>query len=233
MAEGATYAAVRAAASPGFFPSLTGAIIAIAQSLAATAFMLGGTNAKKRLEETEARLAATPICCRERLDVMSARSSRVLHRNLRETPRRRSARRHMADSRRRPPRARRLRGAAVPASGTSIRELSTRWRSRRRNSSIAIQVSLFVRARRGARRSSRRRRARRTGYAITSAAARKRSSFDSSWRGNICRERRAARQRFIARRRAITATRWELSRGWQRVAARTLLAAAVVRLSAM
>jgi len=59
MAEGADHMLLfEAAASPGFFPSLTGAI-AIAQSLAATAFMLGGTNAKKRLEETEARLAAT------------------------------------------------------------------------------------------------------------------------------------------------------------------------------
>jgi DNA-binding MurR/RpiR family transcriptional regulator len=47
-----------AAASPGFFPSLTGAI-AIAQSLAAATFLLGGAGAKKRLEETEARLAAT------------------------------------------------------------------------------------------------------------------------------------------------------------------------------
>ena len=46
-----------AASSPGFFPSLTGAM-AIAQSLAAVAFALGGTAAKKRLEETEARLAA-------------------------------------------------------------------------------------------------------------------------------------------------------------------------------
>jgi hypothetical protein len=47
-----------AAASPGFFPSLTGAI-AIAQSLAAATFLLGGAAAKKRLEDTEARLAAT------------------------------------------------------------------------------------------------------------------------------------------------------------------------------
>jgi hypothetical protein len=46
-----------AAASPGFFPSLTGAL-AIAQSLAAVTFSLGGTAAKKRLQDTEARLAA-------------------------------------------------------------------------------------------------------------------------------------------------------------------------------
>jgi DNA-binding MurR/RpiR family transcriptional regulator len=46
------------AASPGFFPSLTGAV-AIAQSLAAAAFMLGGAVAKKHLEETEARLTTT------------------------------------------------------------------------------------------------------------------------------------------------------------------------------
>jgi DNA-binding MurR/RpiR family transcriptional regulator len=59
MAEGSDHVLLfEAAASPGFFPSLTGAI-AIAQSLAAAAFMLGGASAKKRLEETEARLAAT------------------------------------------------------------------------------------------------------------------------------------------------------------------------------
>jgi DNA-binding MurR/RpiR family transcriptional regulator len=45
-----------AAASPGFFPILTGAI-AIAQSLAAVTFTLGGAPAKRRLEATEARLA--------------------------------------------------------------------------------------------------------------------------------------------------------------------------------
>ena len=59
MAEGADHLLLfEAAASPGFFPSLTGAI-AIAQSLAAATFQLGGAGAKKRLEETEARLAAT------------------------------------------------------------------------------------------------------------------------------------------------------------------------------
>ena len=47
-----------AAAPPGFFPSLTGAI-AIAQPLAAVTFSLGGATAKKRLQDTEARLAAT------------------------------------------------------------------------------------------------------------------------------------------------------------------------------
>jgi DNA-binding MurR/RpiR family transcriptional regulator len=58
MAEGADHVLVyEAAASPGFFPSLTGAI-AIAQSLAAVSFALGGAGAKRRLEETEARLAA-------------------------------------------------------------------------------------------------------------------------------------------------------------------------------
>jgi DNA-binding MurR/RpiR family transcriptional regulator len=58
MAEGANHLLLfEAAASPGFFPSLTGAI-AIAQSLAAVTFTLGGTGAKQRLEETEARLAA-------------------------------------------------------------------------------------------------------------------------------------------------------------------------------
>jgi DNA-binding MurR/RpiR family transcriptional regulator len=59
MAEGAEHLLLfEAASSPGFFPSLTGAI-AIAQSLAAVTFALGGVAAKKRLEETEARLAAT------------------------------------------------------------------------------------------------------------------------------------------------------------------------------
>ncbi|WP_407121995.1 MurR/RpiR family transcriptional regulator [Bradyrhizobium sp. STM 3561] len=58
MAEGANHVLLfEAASSPGFFPSLTGAI-AIAQSLAAVMFSLGGTAAKKRLENTEARLAA-------------------------------------------------------------------------------------------------------------------------------------------------------------------------------
>jgi DNA-binding MurR/RpiR family transcriptional regulator len=59
MAEGANHVLLyEAAASPGFFPSLTGAI-AIAQSLAAVTFSLGGSAARKRLEDTEARLAAT------------------------------------------------------------------------------------------------------------------------------------------------------------------------------
>ncbi len=59
MAEGADHLLqFEAASSPGFFPSLTGAI-AIAQSLAAATFMLGGAGAKRRLEETEARLADT------------------------------------------------------------------------------------------------------------------------------------------------------------------------------
>jgi DNA-binding MurR/RpiR family transcriptional regulator len=58
MAEGADHLLLfEAAASPGFFPSLTGAI-AIAQSLAAVTFVLGGGGAKRRLEQTEARLAA-------------------------------------------------------------------------------------------------------------------------------------------------------------------------------
>lgn len=58
MAEGADHLLLfEAAVSPGFFPSLTGAI-AIAQSLAAVTFALGGVGAKRRLEETEARLAA-------------------------------------------------------------------------------------------------------------------------------------------------------------------------------
>ena len=58
MAEGADHLLLyEAASSPGFFPSLTGAI-AIAQSLAAVAFSLGAASARKRLEATEARLVA-------------------------------------------------------------------------------------------------------------------------------------------------------------------------------
>jgi len=58
MAEGADHLLLyEAASSPGFFPSLTGAI-AIAQSLAAVSFSLGAASARKRLEATEARLAA-------------------------------------------------------------------------------------------------------------------------------------------------------------------------------
>nr|WP_245350421.1 MurR/RpiR family transcriptional regulator [Bradyrhizobium sp. UFLA03-84] len=57
MAEGADHLLLfEAASSPGFFPSLTGAI-AVAQSLAAVAFTLGGAGAKRKLEETEGRLA--------------------------------------------------------------------------------------------------------------------------------------------------------------------------------
>lgn len=59
MAEGADHLLqFEAASSPGFFPSLTGAI-AVAQSLAAATFTLGGASAKRRLEETEARLSDT------------------------------------------------------------------------------------------------------------------------------------------------------------------------------
>jgi DNA-binding MurR/RpiR family transcriptional regulator len=59
MAEGCDHLLLyEAASSPGFFPSLTGAI-AIAQSLAAVTFSLGGVVARKRLQDTEARLAAT------------------------------------------------------------------------------------------------------------------------------------------------------------------------------
>jgi hypothetical protein len=57
MAEGADHLLLfEAASSPGFFPSLTGAI-AIAQSLAAVTFTLGGAAARQQLQETEARLA--------------------------------------------------------------------------------------------------------------------------------------------------------------------------------
>jgi DNA-binding MurR/RpiR family transcriptional regulator len=66
MAEGADHVLLfEAASSPGFFPSLTGAI-AIAQSLAAVTFSLGATAAKKRLQNTEARLAASSIYVSEK-----------------------------------------------------------------------------------------------------------------------------------------------------------------------
>jgi len=59
VAEGARHALLfEAASSPGFFPSLTGAI-AIAHSLAAVTYSLGGAAAKRRLRASEARLAAT------------------------------------------------------------------------------------------------------------------------------------------------------------------------------
>ncbi|ONG53254.1 transcriptional regulator [Pseudoroseomonas deserti] len=58
VAEGAAHLLrFDAATSPGFFPSLTGAL-AIAQALAAETFSLGGEAALVRLRETEARLAA-------------------------------------------------------------------------------------------------------------------------------------------------------------------------------
>ena len=58
MAEGADHLLLfDAATTPGFFPSLTGAI-ASAQALAATVFTLGGEAAQSRLRETETRLAA-------------------------------------------------------------------------------------------------------------------------------------------------------------------------------
>jgi DNA-binding MurR/RpiR family transcriptional regulator len=58
MADGAGHRLLfESASSPGFFPSLTGAI-AIAQSLAAVTFALGGAAAQRRLEQTEIRLAA-------------------------------------------------------------------------------------------------------------------------------------------------------------------------------
>lgn len=58
MAEGADHLLLfEAAAGPGFFPSLTGAV-SIAQALSAAAFTLGGQKALLRLRQTEARLAA-------------------------------------------------------------------------------------------------------------------------------------------------------------------------------
>jgi len=58
MAEGAAHLLLfESASSSGFFPSLTGAV-AIAQSLAAVTFALGGAAAKRRLEQAEIRLAA-------------------------------------------------------------------------------------------------------------------------------------------------------------------------------
>jgi DNA-binding MurR/RpiR family transcriptional regulator len=59
MAEGARHLLLfDAAASPGFFPSLTGAF-ALAHALVAASFSLGGEAALARLRESETRLAAT------------------------------------------------------------------------------------------------------------------------------------------------------------------------------
>jgi DNA-binding MurR/RpiR family transcriptional regulator len=59
MAAGARHILLfEAASSPGFFPSLIGAV-AIAQALAAASFALGGARARRNLQEAEARLAAT------------------------------------------------------------------------------------------------------------------------------------------------------------------------------
>jgi DNA-binding MurR/RpiR family transcriptional regulator len=58
MAEGADHLLLFDAATvPGFFPSLTGAIVT-AQALAAAMFAMGGEGAQVRLRETEVRLAA-------------------------------------------------------------------------------------------------------------------------------------------------------------------------------
>jgi DNA-binding MurR/RpiR family transcriptional regulator len=58
VAEGASYLMLfDAAATPGFFPSLTGAIVT-AQALVAAVFALGGDAAQTRLREAETRLAA-------------------------------------------------------------------------------------------------------------------------------------------------------------------------------
>ncbi|MGJ4943019.1 MurR/RpiR family transcriptional regulator [Bradyrhizobium sp. HKCCYLS1011] len=66
VAAGAAHVLLfEAASSPGFFPSLTGAI-AIAQSLAALTFSLGGAASKKRLQQTEARLAANSVYVSEK-----------------------------------------------------------------------------------------------------------------------------------------------------------------------
>jgi hypothetical protein len=122
MAEGADHLVLfEAAASPGFFPSLTGAI-AIVQSLAAATFMLGGASAKRRLEQTEARLADTlPICNREGLTVMSTPTTRVMHRSLRaDAAESVGGEGRLADRRKRPPRARCIRRAPrSPASAIS------------------------------------------------------------------------------------------------------------------
>lgn len=58
MAEGADHLLLfEAAAGPGFFPSLTGAVAQV-QALAAATFTMGGQAALLRLRQTEARLAA-------------------------------------------------------------------------------------------------------------------------------------------------------------------------------
>jgi DNA-binding MurR/RpiR family transcriptional regulator len=59
MAEGADHLLIyKAALSPGFFPSRTGAV-AIAHSLAAATFAMGAASARRCLKNSKARLAAT------------------------------------------------------------------------------------------------------------------------------------------------------------------------------
>jgi len=167
-----------AAVSPGFFPSLTGAI-AIAQSLAAARVHAGRheceRSASKRTESAALLRPPNMFAGRKvRRHERPARAACCTEACARPPPKADRGRRHMADSRRRPPRARRLRGeqrfSCLGAPG--IRELSTRdGEAGRRNSSIAIQVSFRPRPRpEAARRSSRRRRARRTGLRLFSVS---------------------------------------------------------------
>ena len=204
MAEGADHLLLfEAASSPGFFPSLTGAI-AIAQSLAAVTFVLGGAGgqAAARGNRSSPRRDVA-ICCRERLSAMAARNSRVLHRSLRETPAEgHRRRRRLADCRGRPADSRCAPAAPPsPVSAISIRACSRRWRGRPRSLPMPTPAS------------SRRSRRKRwpidwsatspagSPTPISSAADRKRSRPASSWRGNISSRRgQPQRQRFIARR---------------------------------
>ena len=235
MAEGAEHLLLfEAASSPGFFPSLTGAI-AIAQSLAAVTFALGGAAAKRRLEETEASPRAR---CRNMLPRKvdrhgrSSRAACCIEACVKRPPKAvggegvwliaEDGRRILDALRRRrrllsrPPASARDRGdvqAGVEARLCPYR-LSSRRSRRRRWPTVSSAMS-------------------RAGSPtpISSAADRKRSKPASSWRGNISSRAAAAAP-------ALHRAPPELSRQYagragrrrQRLAPRALRAAAVAGL---
>jgi hypothetical protein len=87
MAEGADHLLLyEAAASPGILPSLT-APLRLRSRWPRSLSCSAARAQSGRLEATERPAGCNvAICCRERLIVMGANRSRVLHRNLRETP---------------------------------------------------------------------------------------------------------------------------------------------------
>ena len=86
MAQGADHRLLfEAAASPGFFPSLTGAI---AMAVAGGGYVRAGRHGRKAAPRADRNSPGgdVPICFREGVSVMGIGHSRVLHRSLRETP---------------------------------------------------------------------------------------------------------------------------------------------------